>query len=337
MKKRLVVVLAVTLVLSVWIWVKVGREDSATQSAGHLTAAVTASGQAGAIPTQFDTGTESLPASLRGTEVDGKLEVDAAGHLKITREIRNLFDYFLSAIGEETLPTLLARIRAYLHHSLPPVAEAEAQHILQGYIGFRQAVDKLQAPTASTTTDVAALRQRVQMVQQLRHQYLDPPVIQAFFGDEDAYDQYTLDRMAIMQDKSLSASEKAKRVSESENQLPAELKASVDAVNKYQELKTLTEDWQNRGGNAAELRQIRENLVGSEAADRLESLDRDRQAWNDRMQKYLEQRAAILGNNNLSDVDRQQAVAQLRAQSFNTQEVVRVQALEHIHDKQGKS
>ncbi|MCC0452966.1 lipase chaperone, partial [Pseudomonas aeruginosa] len=42
-----------------------------------------------------------LPTSFRGTSVDGSFSVDASGNLLITRDIRNLFDYFLSAVGEE--------------------------------------------------------------------------------------------------------------------------------------------------------------------------------------------------------------------------------------------
>lgn len=44
-----------------------------------------------------------LPTSFRGTSVDGSFSVDASGNLLITRDIRNLFDYFLSAVGEEPL------------------------------------------------------------------------------------------------------------------------------------------------------------------------------------------------------------------------------------------
>ncbi|MGC8384513.1 hypothetical protein ACP3P8_18065 [Pseudomonas aeruginosa] len=40
--------------------------------------------------------------------------VDASGNLLITRDIRNLFDYFLSAVGEEPLQQSLDRLRAYI-------------------------------------------------------------------------------------------------------------------------------------------------------------------------------------------------------------------------------
>jgi lipase chaperone LimK len=41
-------------------------------------------------------------------------------------------------------------------------------------------------------------------------QVFEREVSDAFFGDEDAYDRYTMARIEVMQDKSLSATEKLK-------------------------------------------------------------------------------------------------------------------------------
>ena len=54
-----------------------------------------------------------LPASFKGTEVDGQFQLDAAGNLIIGPELRQLFDYFLSAIGEEPLKQSIERLRRY--------------------------------------------------------------------------------------------------------------------------------------------------------------------------------------------------------------------------------
>ena len=51
-----------------------------------------------------------LPASLRGTEIDGALPVDARGALIVTPDVLDLFDYFLAASGEEPVAALRARI-----------------------------------------------------------------------------------------------------------------------------------------------------------------------------------------------------------------------------------
>ena len=78
----------------------------------------------------FVTGVENLPASLQGTEVDGALEADADGHLKINNAVRRTFDYFLSALGEEPLDTIVVRLRAYIRAQLPATAAAEAEKLL---------------------------------------------------------------------------------------------------------------------------------------------------------------------------------------------------------------
>lgn len=282
---------------------------------------------------RFTTGIEGIPKSLRDTEVDGALEVDENGNLKITRGVRQTFDYFLSAIGEEDLTTIIARIRAYIRHKLPAKAAGQAEQLLEAYINYREGLGRLPQVAGDPSQNLAAIRQQKQAVQALRSQYFDRAVIEAFFGDEDAYDNYTLARLEVMQDKSLSATEKAKRTAALLEQLPPDLKENVKTLNQYQELTTLTQDWKSRNGSPQELRAIREQIVGPEAATRLEALDRERAEWDSRMKDYLQERDAIMKNPSLSEQDRQQQAAAIRQQRFNQQEQVRVDALERIHDQ----
>ena len=58
---------------------------------------------------------EQLPASLAGTSVpEGWARTDRLGNLIPTPHLRQLFEYFLSALGEESLQQLVARIQAAL-------------------------------------------------------------------------------------------------------------------------------------------------------------------------------------------------------------------------------
>jgi lipase chaperone LimK len=340
MKKVVVsAVVAVLLAIAgILYWLSPDDSGSRAGTAAPVAAAGAVAGATGATPARFVTGLESLPRSLQGTDVDGELEVDAAGHLKITNGIRHVFDYFLSAVGEEPLDTVLARLRAYIRHKLPPVAAAEAEHILDGYIAYKRGLENIQQaqPGANGSIDIDAVRRQMEQVQALRTQYLSADVIAAFFGDEDAYDRYTLARLSLMQDKSLSATARAQQLAALQQQLPASLQASLQTINQYQNLEALTADWKKRGGSPQELRQIRESLVGPAAADRLEALDAQRSAWDQRMNSWLSQRAAILGNDSLSLDDRQRQVDDLRKSLFNDTEAVRVQALERIHDSSQK-
>ncbi len=58
---------------------------------------------------------DTMPASLAGTSVPGGwAETDANGSLVPTPQLRQLFEYYLAALGEETLPQLVARIEQAL-------------------------------------------------------------------------------------------------------------------------------------------------------------------------------------------------------------------------------
>lgn len=344
MKKYIVygVVAVLVLVAATLLWLSRDNAPSTvSQSAPPVTPAadVALAGAKNAL--NFKTGLEGLPNSLKGTEVDGEFEVDANGHLKITRGIRNVFDYFLSTVGEEPVQTIVARIRAYIHFKLKDPAAHEAEVILDGYIAYEKGLSNIQpaqAPQQNPNTfDIDAIRRQMDQVAALRSQYLAPDVIQAFFGDEDAYNRYTLARIQLMQNKALTDAQRAQQLAALEQQLPQSIQDSLKTVNQFQNLQAMTDDCKKRNCSAAELRQVRESIVGPDAADRLEQLDRDNAAWDQRMSSWLSQRAAILANTSLSSQDQQQQLTDQRNSLFNQQEQVRVLALERIHDQSATS
>jgi len=348
MKKYIVYGVVAVLILFAGALLWISRDSAPSLSGGNssqeapqITPAADAALAAAHAATNFKTGLEGLPASLRGTDVDGELEVDANGHLKITRGIRNVFDYFLSTVGEEPVETIIARIHAYIHYKLKDPAAHEADVILDGYIAYKKGLANIQPPqppkAGATTIDIDAIRNQMEQVAALRTQYLAPDVIQAFFGDEDAYDRYTLARIQLMQNKALTDAQRAAQLAALEQQLPASIQESMKTVNQFQNLEAVTDDCKKRNCSAAELRQVRESIVGPEATDRLEALDRDNAAWDQRMSSWLSQRAAILGNNSLSQSDQQQQLTDARNGLFSQQEQVRVLALERIHDDSAKT
>ena len=330
MKRRGWTMLAVSLItVALALAVLWSSDDATLGRTGPLALGAASMTADTAIP-HFRSGLEALPSSLRGSQVDGVLRVDSAGHLRIDRQVRSVFDYFLSALGEEPLPVILARLHAYIHQQLPAMAAAEAIALLDQYVAYKQALAQLPTPqqTQGGQVDVSAMEQRLSMVQGLRRQYLPTQAVQAFFGEEDAYAAYSLARVRILQDASLSAAAKASELAAAEEQLPASLQASLRTADQVQNLQALTEQWRQAKGNAAQLRQIRENLVGAAAADRLDALDQQRAAFASRLQSYLQQRSSILANSNLSPDDRQSAVNNLLSNSFSAAERPRVQALQ---------
>jgi lipase chaperone LimK len=300
-----------------------------TSSQGTIAAAVIAASKAADNDQQFVTGLENLPASLHDTEVDGGFELDADGNLIITNRIRQLFDYFLSAQGEESLPTIVKRLRAYIHNTLSGDAATEAEQLLESYIGYLDDVAALDsAVTPGHAIDPAQLRAQKQQLEAIRAGRFDAITNDAFFAEEEAYDHYTLSRLEVMQDENLSAEQRASQLAALESQLPPELLESMRDITRYQDLQTLTQQWQESDGNPANLQQMRENLVGREAAERLAKLDQERAQWQQRVDSWLREREAILANTGISEADKERQIDAARNRLFNEQEQIRVRALE---------
>lgn len=277
----------------------------------------------------WQSGLEQLPRSLAGTEVDGQLEADAAGHLKLTRGVRNLFDYFLSTVGEDSLANVRARIVAYITSHLPPLAASEAEALLDHYLAYEQDQGQAarEAGSNATALSLDAVSQRFDTLQALRARHFSAPERAAFFADDEALDRYTLARLRVLQDGSLTPSDKARRISELTAGLPPTMRADLTVADTVQNLQAITADWKTRGGNPQELRAAREQLVGPDAADRLEALDRKRSEWSAKLQSYQAQRKTLQADATLSAPQREQALAQLRSQLFSPQEQLRVQML----------
>lgn len=296
-------------------------------------------GVAAPLPS-YVTGLENLPASLRDIEPDGQLRVDDNGQLVLDGDVRRLFDFFLNAVGEESIEQIVARMRAYIRTQLPADAAEQALQILDEYLALRQAFTEAEQDAAlqahwRNDSDLSAstLRQRKDAIRELRSRYLSPATDQAFYTAEDQFDGFTLAKLELLDDTTLTPAQRAEHIALLEAQLPAELQQQIAAVSRLQTLQRLQNDWEQQRGDGAELRLIRESIVGADAADRLEQLAQQRADWRGRMDDWLQQREQILANPALSSTDQQQQLEQERATRFAPEEWQRVQALERLQDQ----
>lgn len=319
-----------------WYWGQPGVETRAGRPAESVRAAATFTEVLiePADARKFDTGLELLPQSLQGTEPPAGLIIDGSGRLVVRKSLREFFDYFLSALGEESLATLRARVKAYMAKSLPRSAYLQAEHILDGYLGYRLALQSVPKAggRAADQLDLDAVRSQKQQERSLRARYLTEEVSVAFFGHEDRYDDYTLSRLNVERDPSLSEAEKRERVNALFAQLPVEIQASMRSIQAIGSLEQLNANCQQQGCTQEQLYQQRAALVGNEAAGRLQELDGLRAVWMVRVDAYLDLRALVLGDNALSDAEKQVQILELRRRAFNAEEQLRLSAFEHGRD-----
>jgi len=174
-----------------------------------------------------------------------------------------------------------------------------------------------------------ALRQREAAVQALRARIFDSETQQAFFAREEAYNQFTLQRLAILQNSQLDDAGKAAAVDQLRNSLPAEMQDTV-LPQLQNELRQQTARLQAAGAKPEQIRQLRQQLVGAEATQRLEVLDQQRQTWKKRIAQYSTEKAAIENNPGMSASDKRAAIAQLAAENFDEREQLRLEAAEQL-------
>ncbi|UAW98557.1 lipase secretion chaperone [Halopseudomonas nanhaiensis] len=265
------------------------------------------------------------PASLRGTEVDGTLQTDHRGHLLVTEQLRDLFEYYLATIGEVQSDQAVEMIRQQLAAQLNQPALTEAYELLDAYLEYKQRVAALEQDLP-VVADLAALAEREEAVRRLRAELFDPLVHEALFGREEQYNQYHLERLAILHDSELDETGRALALEELRQRQPDALRDSL-AVQLHQQLGERTRALQAEGAPPQAVRQLRLELVGPEATERLEQLDQERARWQQRLDQFAEERQAILADPGLADQDKQAAVSELLADRFDERERMRVATL----------
>jgi lipase chaperone LimK len=267
----------------------------------------------------------AMPASLRGTDVDGHLQATSDGELLVTPDLRRVFDYFLAAQGEESLADCQARLAAYLNENLPAQAAARAWQFFQQYMTLGEAMSALPPHDGSPASIRSAVTQR----HDLQVAYLGQEAAEAFYGMDIAYDRYMADRQDILDHPSLNDAQRQQQLQGLTQTLPAAMQNMLEETHAPAQLAADTQALREQGASEAEIRRLREQQFGAKAAERLELLDQQRGQWEARYQSYRAQRQVII-DSGLSHLDQETALARLRQQSFSNQELGRVEALDRI-------
>lgn len=260
-----------------------------------------------------------LPRSLGGTDTDGALREDERGALVIDPEVIRLFDYYLSALGEESEEVIRGRVIAAANRLQSPSARAEAIALFDTYTAYRAAGRKL----TSSSDD---LGDRLSAIRALRREHFGDKADRLFGADERAQ-AVAVEQRKVALDASLSPEERERRLAALEEGLPeAARKARADAI---APLRHSEEEARRRdeGASDEEIRSFREATLGADAAQRMEELDHQRAAWSARVDSFRAARDAIRA----SDPDHAEArIEALLEASFSPLERIRVGAIDRM-------
>lgn len=264
------------------------------------------------------------PPSLIDTEVDGGIVLDSNGRLLPTLELRRLFDQVLSTIGELDLDGIRRLLAERLASLTDDAGREQALAAFERYLRYLAAVDG-----ASARLDALPLRERLEALSELRRQMLGPDMAEAFFGEEEHYQRYTLERQALAQDTTLGEAERAARERELTDALPDSLRQPLLDQRQVEGDIADATAIDTRASDPAERYRLRADRFGEEAAARMEMLDRERAGWDARVAAYQAERASI-ARNTPAGAAREAALEQYLLQHFSEPERRRIRSLEAV-------
>jgi len=269
---------------------------------------------------------EPFAPSLKGTRIDGNLKADAQGRLIVDLETKDFFDYFLNTVGEVKEGEAIEQIRQLAESHLPESAVAEAMDLLEHYIDYKQEAVAINSQPVdpnraqSPEGQMQILRQGLADMKRARRETMPSEAVDAFFGMEEAYGDFTLRRMEIQTNADLSAAEKRQQIRLEQEQLPEairETERDIAETQAHQQKVQQTIDQASSPEQAGDsLKRL--GLSDDQVTDIQDQMRADKR-FEDAYADYRRKREELL-ESGLSEQDREQALERLRQAHFESRQ-----------------
>jgi lipase chaperone LimK len=278
-------------------------------------------------------GTKPFVRSMLDTVPDGNLQglqagaTDASSGPLAYGELKRLFDYYLSAMGEQSIEGITAHLRGELERRLPPAQAKRAQRLLDLYIAFKRELLVLESKPELSGNAVQAIRARMLAMQDLRARYFSAEETQGMFGFDDAYDMDAVARLEVSQNPALNAEQKKQQLAALDTAMSPVLREAREASLVVVRVEQQAQELRAKGASEDDIYRMRAKAFDPEAAARLADVDREETIWKARIAQYQEQRSKVLQSNaQASESERQAAVLQLQQSLFSQPELPRLVA-----------
>ncbi|MCW8329988.1 lipase chaperone [Photobacterium sp. SDRW27] len=259
------------------------------------------------------------------TTDESDIQVASQQDTKIDNESsRDTFEYFLSGFGEADLDTLKQHFQTY--NDQQANAYQLDTDLFEKLIQYKAALQTLE-PLAFEQLDIDSLQQLNDQIISLQLRFFSQEEQAKLFAEENQLRDLALKQLKLKQ-QATSEEDFQNQWQQEIDDLPPELQKS------YQNAQLLSRLQSTKIMNSQERFLANQELVGTDAANRLEVLAEKRTAFKQKLTQYLEQRAEIKADLNLNIDEQQEAIGELRKTSFSATQQRRILALESIHDDQ---
>lgn len=265
--------------------------------------------------------------SLAGTSVNGGLRLDKNGRIILHRDVRRLFDYYLSLRGRMSNQEIRQLLIQHLTASPLAGATGQALGLFDAYLEMIEAEARMtenwtgqDLKTADQVT--AVLEER----RQLRREHLGDALSEAFYADQETYESYQLERMRISSNPALDESQKEAALADAESLLTPEQREIRHQTFAWLDVKKAAQQ-PIESIDAAAADAIRQRF-GEGALDRLAAVEKDKNAWDQKRAAWLAEKSRIGAQADLSPADRKKALEAYARAHLDPIEIRRMEALD---------
>ena len=272
--------------------------------------------------------------SLEGTDIDGALKVDKNGLLILDQDIRDFFDYFLSAADELGPEAVILEIQRYIDTYLPEAAAIQAHKLFGGYLSYKQFEFQLrQQPLEGaqlSSDNLQLVRENFEALKNKRRELFSIEEDEALFGLEQTYQEFTLQTLELFADDAITDEQRMFQLAELETTLPPELQASraEDASHRVEQ-KQVDQLSAQHSDDAAFHQALTDRGINQIKADELVTYRQQQQRFDQTYQRY---RAAVNALDK-NDAQYQQSLNQLQTSFFVDPEQVTQARLRDLSKK----
>ncbi|MEZ9157817.1 lipase secretion chaperone [Vibrio lentus] len=233
---------------------------------------------------------------------------------------KDMMEYFVSGNTELTLEEI--RDNVANHHEQSQVAVVD-EALFAKYLDYKSALTTLDVQFDTSSISAEDLRALNQALLDLQTQFFSESEISILFTHDNKMREIALEKLLLKQE--------GLEEQEYQQRLESYLSEQPDYVQSSHQNQVLLQQLSSSEVLDEQDKYLKRNeLVGEEAAQRLEALDQQRASFENSLDIYFVERNDILNDSSLSTIEQQESIAQLRTTYFQPQQLRRVEAIERI-------
>jgi lipase chaperone LimK len=233
----------------------------------------------------------------------------------LTRGLRHRIEAMMLEVPDAGSPQeLKQRLAALIPRHFSAAEAARAAQLVERYVDYRVALSSLKPPR--DMTDPKLLREIIDARRKIRERHFAPEEYDALFAQEEELDRFTVARLEIARDTSLTPAQKQAALKEAERGLSESQRAARSEATLHETVAAQTAAFEAAGVSEQQRYEQRRAAYGEAAAQQLAQLDREERDWQARLSQFTAARATLTA----------QQLDALKQQLFSEQEQMRLDA-----------